>query len=107
MSHATMWLCLAFAVAVVSLGVARLVAWSSAQRLRRLDADYRAFAMVEDAKRMRDWLRWEDDTLCGAFPNRAARDAALAAANARHAAVEAELGRAVCALEAQWGVSRA
>ncbi|QDI03442.1 hypothetical protein E4A48_06820 [Xanthomonas cerealis pv. cerealis] len=51
MSHVIMWCCLASAVAVVSLGVARLFAWRSAQQLRRLDADYRAFAMVEHAKR--------------------------------------------------------
>ncbi|MBB4124873.1 hypothetical protein GGR77_000144 [Xanthomonas translucens] len=63
------------AIATVLLGVARLVAWSRAQRLRRLDADYRAFAMVAQAKRQ-----------------------------VRH---DAELERAVCALEAQWGVRRA
>ncbi len=53
---------------------ARLVAWSRAQLLRRLDPEYRAFAMIAQAKRQ---LR---------------RDA--------------ELERAVCALEVQWGVRR-
>ncbi|KWV10717.1 hypothetical protein ISN34_12180 [Xanthomonas translucens pv. translucens] len=62
------------AIATVSLGVARLVAWSRAHRLRRLDSDYRAFAMIAQAKRQ----------VC--------RDA--------------ELERAVCALEVQWGVRR-
>jgi len=51
MDHVIIWICLASAVAVVSLGVVRLVAWSSAQRLRRLDAEYRAFAMIAQAKR--------------------------------------------------------
>lgn len=60
------------AIATVALGAVRLVAWSRAQRLRRLDADYRAFVMVAQAKRQ------------------VRRDA--------------DLERAVCALEAQWGV---
>jgi len=68
-----------------------LLQWSNARHLAQLDTEYRAFVMVEEAKRMRDWLRWEDDTLCGTFPNRAARDAALVAAHARHAAAEAAL----------------
>jgi hypothetical protein len=65
-------LILLVAIATVSLGVARLVAWSRAQRLRRLDSDYRVFAMIAHAKRQ------------------VRRDA--------------ELERAVCALEAQWGL---
>jgi hypothetical protein len=72
MSHEIMWLCLASALALVLVGVLRLVAWSRAQRLRRLDAEYRAFVMIAQAKRQ------------------ARRDA--------------ELERAVSALETQWAV---
>ncbi|XQA61006.1 hypothetical protein ACM9XD_16595 [Xanthomonas sacchari] len=38
------------ALALVSLGVVRLVAWLGANRLRRLDADYRAFVMLAQAR---------------------------------------------------------
>ncbi|AJC44782.1 hypothetical protein [Xanthomonas sacchari] len=42
--------CMLVALALVSLGVMRLVAWSGANRLRRLDADYRAFVMLAQAR---------------------------------------------------------
>jgi hypothetical protein len=57
MSHLIIFFCLLSAVAVVSLGVVRLVAWSSGQRLRRLDAEYRASVMAEEAERVR-WDRF-------------------------------------------------
>ncbi|WP_127166190.1 hypothetical protein [Xanthomonas euvesicatoria] len=67
------------------------IAYHRQAEFNRLDSDYRAAAMVANAKRMRDWMRWDDETLCGTFPDRAARDAALARANARHQAAEAAL----------------
>ncbi|UKE45591.1 hypothetical protein [Xanthomonas cerealis] len=45
------------AIATVSLGVARLVVWFRAQRLRRLDAEYRASLMAQEAERVR-WDRF-------------------------------------------------
>ncbi|MEA9922620.1 hypothetical protein [Xanthomonas campestris] len=70
-------------------GVIGYVRYTRQRRFDLVDSHYRAAAMLANAKRMRDWIRWDNETLCGAFPDRAARDAALARATARHQVAEA------------------
>lgn len=41
-------LCIA---ALIAYGVAGLIVWHHDEKLRRLDAEYRAFAMIANAKR--------------------------------------------------------
>ncbi|MBV6791789.1 hypothetical protein [Xanthomonas euvesicatoria] len=67
------------------------IAYHRQVEFNRLDSDYRAAAMVANAKRMRDWIRWDNETVYGTFPDRAARDAALARASTRRQAAEAAL----------------
>lgn len=38
-------------LALIAYGVAGLVVWFRAERFRRLDSDFRAFAMLANAKR--------------------------------------------------------
>ncbi|MEQ7853988.1 hypothetical protein ABQ012_23335 [Xanthomonas hortorum pv. hederae] len=72
-------------------GLLGYVRYARLRVFQTLDSNYRAAAMVANAKRMLDWLRWDNETLCGTFPDRAARDGALARATARHQVAEAAL----------------
>lgn len=50
MNHVTAASLLMLACALIAAGLLRLAAWSRAQRLRRLEADYRAFVMLAQAR---------------------------------------------------------
>ncbi|WP_370485581.1 hypothetical protein [Xanthomonas euvesicatoria] len=71
--------------------VIAFIAYRRQASFARVDSDYRAAAMIANAKRMADWIRWDNETLCGTFSDRAARDAALARASTRRQAAEAAL----------------
>ncbi|WP_372163749.1 hypothetical protein [Xanthomonas euvesicatoria] len=69
---------------VCSIGTARLVGWILDRRdaaiLRQLrEEDLIRKARIEvSVMSPADWARWDEDTACGTFPDRAARDAYLA-----------------------------
>lgn len=92
----------AFAAYLNLSATVALMSWGERRRTQQLEADFRAFVMVEEAKRHVSRLA-ADAVTAGCKPQKTgcgANGPTLLCPTA----VDAELERAVCALEAQWGV---